>query len=160
MESRGRADPEAIETYDRIVVRTLTSQDLAAMVRIDGRITGRNRSDYLRIKLEEALRDTRIVVSLGAEIDRTLVGFLTGRLYFGEFGLPEPVALLETIGVDPSFRGEGVGAALLDQLTVNLRGLGIERVQTQVDWDQMDLLRFLAARGFKPAQRLCLEIAV
>jgi GNAT superfamily N-acetyltransferase len=153
----GPREESAAEAYDRICVRTLASHDLDAMVRIDGRITGRNRGDYLAQKLEEALRNTRIVVSLGAEVDGALIGFLMGRLYFGEFGLPEPVALLETIGVDPAFQHAGAGRALLGQLRTNLGGLGIERVQTEVDWGQMDLLRFLAAEGFHPAQRLCLE---
>jgi len=35
--------------------------------------------------------------------------------------------------------------------------LRIERVRTQVDWEQLGLLRFLQRNGFGPAPRFCLE---
>jgi len=72
----------------------------------------------------------------------------------------EEVAVLDTIGVDPAFRGRGVGAALLEQLVRNLRGLNIDTVRTEVDWEGFDLLGFLARQGFKPAPRLCLDLDV
>ena len=151
---------QALRDYDRVTVRVLTRDDLDAIVRIDKRIVGRSRRDYLAVKLEEAMRDTRIRVSLGAEVDGNLAGFLMGRLYFGEFGVPEPVAILDTIGVDPERPREGIGRALLDQFRTNLRAVGIEVVQTQARWDQWDLLRFLAASGFEPTPRIFLEARI
>ena len=55
-------------------------------------------------------------------------------------------------------RGKHVGEALMRQLTMNLRALGIDRVETQVDWDQLDLIGFFQHAGFRPAPRLCLEL--
>ena len=80
-----------------------------------------------------------------------------GRLYYGEFGLPEPVAILDSLGTTETFRGQKVGAALMAQCKTNLKGLGIEKVHTEVDWGQMDLMGFFASHGFEPAKRLCLE---
>jgi GNAT superfamily N-acetyltransferase len=151
---------ESIREYDRIPVRTLGGGDLDAMVRIDARIVGRSRRDYLSLKLQEALHDTRIQVSLGAEVDGSLAGFLMGRLYYGEFGSPEPLAILDTIGVDPARRGTGVAQALLEQFKRNLRAVGIETIQTQADWNAWELLRFLGAAGFTPAPRIVLEAPV
>jgi len=37
---------------------------------------------------------------------------------------------------------------------------GIDRIQTEVDWDQFALLEFFARSGFRPAARLCLELAL
>lgn len=159
-EAIDHAGEQAIRDYDRITVRVLTRDDLDAIVRIDKRIVGRSRHDYLEIKLEEAMRDTRIRVSLGAVVDGNLAGFLMGRLYFGEFGVPEPVAILDTIGVDPERPREGIGRALLDQFKTNLRAVGIEVVQTQARWDQWDLLRFLEASGFQPTPRVFLEARI
>jgi hypothetical protein len=34
-----------------------------------------------------------------------------GRLYYGEFGLPEPVAIVDSIGVHPELKGRHVGRA-------------------------------------------------
>ena len=92
---------EALREFDRIPVRMLTEDDLDAIVRIDKRVVGHSRHDYLKHKLAEAMRDTRIMVSLGTEVDGNLAGFLMGRLYYGEFGVADPVAILDTIGVDP-----------------------------------------------------------
>jgi ribosomal protein S18 acetylase RimI-like enzyme len=142
---------------DAVLVRTLQSADLAAMVDIDRRIEGRARREYLARRLEAALRDSSVCISLAALLDGRLCGFLLGSLYYGEFGLPEPVAILDTLEVHPEFRHRKVASALLRQILLNLQGLGIERVQTQVDWERRDLLAFFAHAGFEPAARLCLE---
>ena len=155
-----RTGEEAIHEFDRIPVRTLTRDDLDAIVRIDRRIVGASRRDYLELKLDVALRDTRIVVSLGAEVDGHLTGFLMGRLYYGEFGVADPVAILDTIGVDPERPRSGLGHALLHQFRTNLRAVGIERIQTHAAWNQWDLLHFLDTCGFKPAARVFLEADV
>jgi GNAT superfamily N-acetyltransferase len=141
-------------------VRVLNLADLDDLVRIDTHIVGHSRRDYLALKLDEAMKDTRIRVSLGVEVDGHLAGFLMGRLYYGEFGVPEPVAILDTIAVDPGRRREGIGRALLSQYLANLRAVGIHSIQTHASWDDWDLMQFLAAEGFSPAPRVCLEAAV
>ena len=156
----GRTGEDAIREFDRIPVRMLTEADLDAIVRIDKRITGRSRRDYLELKLAEALRDTRVKVSLGAETDGALSGFLMGRVYFGEFGIPEPVAILDTIGVDPERRGSGIGHAMMQQFKMNLRAMNIERIQTQAGWSEWALLRFLESTDFHPVPRVFLEARI
>ena len=151
---------EGILENPRISVRALTSADLDAMVRLDKRIVGRSRRDYLAIKLNEALQDSRIMVSLGAEVDGNLSGFLMGRLYYGEFGIPEPVAILDTLGVDPERPRFGIGTALLEQFKRNLKAVDIEKIQTQASWDEWELLRFLKAGGFTPMPRVFLEATI
>ena len=151
---------EALLENPPVSVRVLTSADLDAIVRLDTRIVGRSRRDYLAIKLNEALQDSRIMVSLGAEVDGNLSGFLMGRVYYGEFGIPEPVAILDTVGVDPERPRAGIGTALLDQFKRNLRAVDIEKIQTQASWDQWALLRFLKAGGFTPMPRVFLEASI
>jgi len=147
--------PGVLET-DAIPVRALRADDLDAIVRIDAAITGRARRRYYEQQVAAALHERGVQMALVAECDGLPVGFLLAAVYYGEFGLPEPVAVLESLGVHPDFRGRHVGAALLRQLEQNLRGLGIDRVETQVDWDQGDLLAFLRRHGFAPIPRLCL----
>ena len=145
---------------DRVTIRLLTEKDRDRLVRMDERLTGRNRTLWYERKLRHALTETDIRISLGAEHDGTLVGALLGSLLFGEFGQPEPVAQIDTILVDEAFERQGVGTALLDQLLRNLGALGIERVRTEVGWEEHDLSRFLARRGFTPLARLVLEAPV
>ena len=142
---------------DRIPVRAMKQSDLPALIAIDRRITGRERSEYLKEKLEEAIVESDLRVSLIAELEEHPVGFIMARVDLGEFGSVEPTAVLDTIGVDPDYRNQGVGRALLSQLLVNLSTLRIEQVRTEVDWRNRDLLAFLDRCGFVPGQELCFD---
>jgi GNAT superfamily N-acetyltransferase len=143
-----------------VTVRTLAAGDAARLTRMDQQITGRNRTEWYAGKLQRALAGSDIVISLGAERDGLLVGAVLGTLQYGEYGLPEPVAVLDTVLVDPALRGQGIADALFDQLARNLGALGIRKVRTEVGWDEHDLNRFLGHRGFVPAPRLVLELAL
>lgn len=143
---------------DAVVVRNLRPRDLEPVIDIDSRNVGRRRTEYFRVKLAQALSDTGVQVSLAAEYDGQFAGFLLARVYYGEFGATEQTAVLDTIGVHPGMRGHGVGAALLRQLRQNLLGLGIERLQTEVSWDDQTLLAFFHRSGFRPAARIGLDL--
>jgi GNAT superfamily N-acetyltransferase len=144
-------------TTEMPAIRSLEARDAEAAIAIDARITGRRRDRYLGPKIEEALARGGIRSSLAAEVDGAFVGFLLAKVAYGEFGALEPVAVLDTLGVHPDFRGRGVGAALLDQLRSNLAALGIRRLRTEVAWDDPTLLSFFHHEGFVPAPRLVLE---
>jgi N-acetylglutamate synthase-like GNAT family acetyltransferase len=79
------------------------------------------------------------------------------RLDYGDFGRVEPVAVIDTVGVDPLRARQGIGRALLSQLFVNLRGLGVERVETVLAAGSLDLLGYFTRAGFKPSERLAFE---
>ena len=139
---------------DRADIATVEPRDLGDIVRIDRACTGRVRESYIRSKLEETLADSAIRVSLVARLDGIVAGFLMARTDLGDFGRVEPVAVIDTIGVDPAFSRRGVGGALLSQLMLNLGALRIERVETVVAPGDLTLHRFLYASGFAPSQRL------
>ena len=140
------------------LVRGLRPADLGRIVALDALITGRERRGYFEHKLATNLLDSSVEVSLGAEVDGTLVGFLLARVWTGEFGATEPVAVLDTLGVQPAFQHRGIGDALLDQLATNLRGLDVATLRTEVAWDNFGLLRFFHHHGFHPAARVCLDL--
>ncbi len=151
-------DKPGVLPTDKVFVRTATMDDLAAIVKVDAEAMGRPRAEYYEAKLRSALQGGRLATSVVAELDDHVVGFALSKVYYGEFGAAEPVAVIDSIGVDPRFRGQHVGQALLRQLVMNLRALDVARIETQVNWNQFNLLRFLAARGFGPAPRLCLQL--
>ena len=142
---------------DRVPIRRLELEDLDAVVKIDEASTGIRRQDFYRAKLARALEDSSVQLSLAAELDDMVVGFLVVTFYYGEFGLPETVAVIEAIGVHPEYRGRQVARALMRQLEMNLGALGVETVRTEVSWDQLELVQFLAHFGFGPAPRFCLQ---
>ena len=142
---------------DEVFVRSLEERDLDAIVRIDKRITGRNRRVYYERKLSEALRESGVRVSLVAESAGQLTGFVMARVDYGDFGQAETSAIVDTLGVDPLVTGSRIGQALMSQLLLNLRALQVETVRTEVQWQDFGLVRFLSRCGFEPAQQLVLS---
>ena len=139
---------------DRADVRTLGRADLDDIARIDRRLTGRDRGAYIARSVDEALLDSAIRVSLCAHIDGGVAGYVMAKVDFGDFGRTEPVAVIDTIGVDPGFTGAGIGTALLSQLFVNLEALHVERVESVVARENFALLGFFYRAGFGPSPRL------
>jgi ribosomal protein S18 acetylase RimI-like enzyme len=139
---------------DRADVRSLAPGDLADLVRIDRNLMGRERRDYIGRLVDEALDDSAVRVSLTARVDGIVAGFAMARTDFGDFGRSEPVAVLDTIGVDPDYTHQHVATALLSQLFVNLEALRIEHVETLVRRENFGLLGFLYSIGFRQSQRL------
>ena len=153
---RNEANDHERLARDAVDVRTMTPADLDAIVRIDRSITGRDRRDYITARLAEAMNDTRVRISLAARSDDAVVGYLMARADLGDFGRTEPVAVLDTLGVDPDVAHRGIGHALLSQLFANLGALRVERVETLVPLRDLALLGFFYSAGFAPAQRLAL----
>ena len=98
-----------------------------------------------------------VCVSLVAELDSVPVGFIMARVDLGEFGRVETTAVIDTIGVDPDYQNRGVGRALVSQLLTNLGTLRVEKVRTEVEWQDHDLLAYLERNGFLPSQQLCFD---
>ena len=150
-------DDFGIPARDLVPVRSLHADDLDAIVRIDRKITGRERTSYYERKLKEVLSESGVRVSLVAEQDGFVAGFIMARVDYGEFGRPEPAAVIDIIGVDPGYRSRGVGRALLSQLLTNLNGLMIDTARSTVHWDDFEVLAFLKEAGFQPSERIALS---
>ena len=140
-----------------LTVRALRADDCSRLVKMDHDLSGRNRQAWYEGKIRRALDEADVKISLGVEEDGQLVGALLGSVHYGEFGQPEPVAILDTLLVDRRYARRGVGTAMLEQLLLNLSALRIERVRTEVAWDEHELMAFFARAGFAPAPRLVLE---
>jgi len=147
---------EPIAERETVLVRTLEQTDLEAIVAIDALSSKRRRPEYFRTIFEHASA-SRMHVSLVAELDERVVGFVMTTLFYGEYGIAEPTASIDAIGVAPHERNRGVGAAMMRQLRSNLAAIGVMTLRTECDWSQLELAAFFKSEGFAPAQRLCLE---
>ncbi len=148
------------EQVERVVVRGLRPEDLEPVIALDAKNTGRRRELFFKLKLQQNLVESGIKVSLAAELDGCFCGFMLARVYYGEFGSPEPVAVLDTLDVTPDFRRQGVGTSLVRQLCKNLTSLGVSRLQTEAGWNDPELLGFFNRQGFRLANRLCLDLDI
>lgn len=143
-----------------VIIRSLAAADLPRLVAMDKDYTGRSRRAWFQGKLQRALEEADLKISLGAALDGLLVGAVLGELAYGEFGQPEPIAVLDTVLVDKAFEKQGIGRALVEQLVRNLQALHIEAIRTEVGWTELSLLGFLGRAGFVPVPRLVLELDV
>lgn len=156
METKTIDEPGDLEAED-ILVRSMREDDLAAIVSIDAAASGRRRPRYFEVMLQRAITQAGVQISLIAEADGRVMGFVIGSLYYGEYGVVEPSASIDAISVNPDDRGKRIGHALMRQLRLNLGALGITSLRTEVSWDHFGLLAFFRSQGFKPSKRLCLE---
>jgi ribosomal protein S18 acetylase RimI-like enzyme len=149
-------ETDVLET-DAVLVRAMRTADLNTVVAIDAAASGRRRPRYFELMLQRAITQAALQISLVAEVDSRVVGFVIGSLYYGEYGVAEPSASIDAISVDPGVQGKTVGKALMRQLRLNLGALRIATLRTEVSWDHFGLLGFFKSQGFKPSSRICLE---
>jgi ribosomal protein S18 acetylase RimI-like enzyme len=145
---------------DRVEVSSMSESDFDDLVRLDRKITGHDRRRYMKRKLDEAMLDSGIRVSLTARVDGLVTGFIMARIDFGDFGRNVPIAVIDTIAVNPDFRRHGVARALLSQLLVNLRALHVDTIETTVAVSNMDFMAFCYRSGFVPSERIAFEKTV
>ena len=140
-----------------IVVRPVEPTDLDAIVRIDEKLSGQTRQEYWRRRLEiGSLRPPWM--SLVAETDGRVVGFLLGWVGESEFGIAGPTAWLDLIGVDPPYRGRGVGQALVGRFVTSAGELrAVQKVSTLIDLGQADIREFFLRLGFRHGPMIQME---
>lgn len=140
-----------------VTVRPLEPSDLDAIVRIDEKLTGHVRREYWQRRLEVSLLRPPWM-SLVAETDGRVAGFAFGWVGESEFGIAEPTAWLDLIGVDPPYRGRGVGHALVDRFVQSASELrAIRRVATLIDLGQADIREFFVRLGFRHGPMIQME---
>jgi len=142
---------------DAVLVRSMSKSDLAAIVRIDRKLFGADRSAYFQRLQHEAFHASGVRVSLVAKIDGFVVGFIMARVDFGEYGRTIPEATMDALGIDPGFQGQGIGHALMQQLASNLAMLHVEYLHTEVAWNAVDLIAFFSKSGFAPTQTIAVN---
>jgi ribosomal protein S18 acetylase RimI-like enzyme len=133
--------------------------DFNAVVRIDEKVLKVSRAEYYRLKFEAFVQSTdHLPTSLVAEEkDGTVVGFVMGQLYIGEYGITQKKATLDTIGVDPDYQHKGIGEQLINEFMDHLRALGVQKIDTLVDGNDSKLTHFFSANQFSPSKTINLE---
>ena len=145
-----------------IKIRLMYAADFDAVVEIDEKALKVRRPEYYKMKFERLIQSRDYVpTSLVAETESgRVVGFVMGELYVGEFGISRERATLDTIGVNPEYRDRGIGEQLIVEFMAHLKALGVERVNTLVDWNNSNLIQFFSANRFSPSKTINLERSV
>jgi ribosomal protein S18 acetylase RimI-like enzyme len=142
-----------------IKIRLMQSDDFDAVVLIDETILGVSRREYYDLKFEKLFSSNDFLpTSLVAETeDGTVIGFVMGELYIGEYGIAREGATLDTIGVDPRYRSRGIGEQLINEYVDHVKRLGVKKINTLVGDNDSKLMRFFRANHFSPSKTINLE---
>jgi ribosomal protein S18 acetylase RimI-like enzyme len=139
-----------------IKIRLMTHDDFDAVVEIDEKVLKASRLKYYEMKFDKLFKSKEFLpTSLVAVLEvGTVVGFVMGELYMGEYGISQEGATLDTIGVDPKYRQKGIGERLIDEFVDHLKKLGVKNINTLVDTDDSKLIHFFRANQFSPAKNI------
>ena len=142
-----------------INIRLMKTDDFDAVVRIDEKVLKASRPEYYEMKFEKLFKSKDYLPTslVAEEEDGTLVGFVMGVLYMGEYGIFQEEATLDTIGVDPYYQHKGIGKQLINEFMDHLKRLGVQKVNTLVDWNDSKLIHFFSANQFSPSKSINLE---
>ena len=134
-------------------------EDFDALVRIDEKVLKASRPEYYEMKFDKLFKSKDFLpTSLVAEDENgAVVGFIMGELYMGEYGIFREEATLDTIGVDPDHQHKGIGKLLIDEFLDHLKTLGVQKINTLVDWNDSKLIHFFSSNRFSPSKSINLE---
>jgi ribosomal protein S18 acetylase RimI-like enzyme len=131
---------------DKVQIRNLEKNDADEISRIYAAITMKPVDPgFKRVVEEHSQRDDE--ACFVAELNGKVVGFMISYILTAGFGMPKS-AWIATLGVDPNFMGQDIGATLAEEILNYYKAQGVENVYTSVRWDSTDLLSFFKTLGF------------
>jgi len=98
--------------------------------------------------------------SFVAELDGKVIGFIIGDAGGWEYGAPDTVGWIDTIGVHPDFQRKGIAKMLMTEMINNLKKVGVTTINTFVSWRDWELLKFFDATGFERGSMMNLALKV
>ena len=142
-----------------IKIRLMKTEDFDAVVGIDEKVLKTARPEYYEMKFEKLFQSKDYVPAslVAEEEDGSVVGFVMGELFLGEYGIFQEQATLDTIGVDPDCQQKGIGRQLMKEFMDHLRELGVQKINTLVDWNYSNLVDFFRSYEFAASKTINLE---
>ncbi len=142
-----------------IEIRLMKVEDFEAVVAIDEKVLKVSRPDYYERKFDKLFNSKDFVPTslVAEEADGAVVGFVMGEIYMGEYGILQEEARLDTIGVDPDHQHKGIGKKLINEFMSHIKSLGVEKINTLVDWNDSVLMHFFSSNQFSPSKSINLE---
>ncbi len=131
---------------DNFQIRRLKVEDAEAIARIYADITRSPVEPDFKNVVEEHAQSGEEACFV-AEHQGKVVGFMISYILTAGFGEAKS-AWIATLGVDPNFMGQEIGASMAKKIFDIYKAAGIENVYTTVRWDSTDLLSFFKTLGF------------
>lgn len=137
-------------TENNLRIRSMEPEDITAVLQIDRKISGAQRaitySDLITGDLGGVLD-----LSFVAEVAGQVVGFILAQhAYVGEPVVE--VGLIQILGVDPDYWGQGLATKLVNTLLEHCKSKGLKTVRVMVKERDSQLQAFFAHLGFRRGQ--------
>ena len=146
-------------SFSSPVIRTMVSSDLDPIIKIDVKVLEKSRPEYWEMKFDLVEKQPQFS-SLVAEMNGKVIGFIIGGASRWEYGVPENIGWVDTIGVDPDYQRKGVAKMLFKKMTYELKKMGVDTVTTFVNRRDPLLLEFFNSLGFQKGDMLNLELDI
>ena len=114
---------------DDLVIRAAAAADIAAVSRLDSRITGISQAKYWEDMFERYGKRTDRFFLIAEPPGGGVVGFIIGEVRAWEFGSP-PSGWIFALGVDPRTRLKKIGSRLFEAICACLAESGVDTVRT------------------------------
>jgi ribosomal-protein-alanine N-acetyltransferase len=120
-------------------IREVTQKDLQAILSIEYKCF----KDPYPLALLNRLRAMHPDGFLAAVADGRIVGYVIGVIRWGATGH------ILAIGIDPSYRRQQIGSALMERITNRLRAKGAKTIRLEVRKSNLGAQQFYLRLGFK-----------
>ena len=118
-------------TRDKIVIRPMKPEDISACLEVDRKITGKGRAVTYDYVITSELGG-ELALSFIADFGGQIIGFIMARrIYVGD-----PVTetgLIQILGVDPSYQGQGIGAKLVNAVIDQCKAYDLKTIRVLIN---------------------------
>ncbi len=143
-----------------ITIREIRTEDSEAIIQIDGIHSGKPKPEYWQARLKPFVNITdkkQIILGYVAVAETKVIGYVLSEGRAWEFGSPL-CGWIFAIGVLPNCGRHGVGLALCREVCLKFKSLGINTVRTMVRKQNIDVMSFFRASGFRAGPFIELEL--
>lgn len=135
---------------DKVRIRPMEPEDISVVLEIDRKISGVQRAITYKDLITGDLGG-ELDLSFVAEIGGQVTGFILARhAYLGEPVIE--VGLIQILGVDPDYQGQGIATKLVNAMLERSRSKGLKIVRIMVDERDSQLQGFFAHMAFRRGQ--------
>ncbi len=146
------------KTLENITLRPLSMKDIDEVARIDFSLLGKQRAEYWKGKIMRI--EESGIPSMAAEIDGKVIAFVLGKASDREYGIPDNVGWIDTIGVDKAWQRKGISQLLFKEIRSAFKKLGIDTIYVFVNRKQRNLINFFEKMGCTRGDMYNMELKV
>ena len=132
----------------QVNVREITSDDAESIQDIRMSISEDDGEVNFKKLVEQQLDGGYGRLSLVAEIEGKVVGYMISTTLYAGFGVKKS-AWIMAIGVHPDYMGQGIGMELANKICEICKTKGVKEMYSSVLWDSTDVLSFFKKLGFE-----------